>query len=868
MSSKSGGYAIAAVEFLAAAVLLFIPGAQGIAVSLAVASAATFAGTALTPTPPRQRTLKDSPTYGLKNFENPRGPEALVPILYGTHRLKPVVLAESVREAVEGVSPGDVRNTAEQEFRWLGAVAEGLVSDISEIRINDRDALSRRREEELGRGNGTKKEFTFPHRWVHLGEDEAPDVELYVDGVLKSWAKQTASVEFTMPTAASEKSFTIKRDDKDDRIIGSTLRVYVRGPGRPETEQLRRAGTYLWSAQKLAPWKMRLRFKTRPPAGYTVRVTYDVLHSDSLAIRQASDGTTKALFGTAPANGKKVTAKYRTTNFHGLRISWRPGSLDQQPMDGFTDQEQTRNPTTTKLTKSAAPLPYDTSGREVDDLRVGIVATQGMIQYKTDGGTEAVTARIRVDYRKVGATAWVTLRSSSGDSFKLIGQRSSEMRWEIDIRDELERRVAEGDSGAADALADFERAAYQVQVSRLTLESSDPLVADELHFQYVTEVIRDGLSHPGTALLGLRGRVGAAIGASGVLQVSCLATRAPLYDPRSAGGSRDIGSSQNPALAIRDLLTSSEGTAVERFGGGSFFTGSDLQLGAGAALNGFEAFADFCDAWVLRPGDDATQAASATNGERRCRLNVVLDTPASLMETVADLAFLGYCFATLQGAKWRFPLDQEGEAVFTFVDDIDPPNQNMSGFALRIDEWRNSPTGVKGTFWNEAIEYDRDELLHPVENLPESTPLNIREVDLRGVTRESEAGRMLRHLAEQARETPFPCSWDAHPGVQHVEAGDIVTVRTRVPYSTGANALELKVRVLAAVVGRDEQGKVTTRYEGRVMASQSYALNPVSVPVSSVPATTASRARAGSSASRGAARRVTGVRVRVQAVRR
>jgi hypothetical protein len=97
---------------------------------------------------------------------------------------------------------------------------------------------------------------------------------------------------------------------------------------------------------------------------------------------------------------------------------------------------------------------------------------------------------------------------------------------------------------------------------------------------------------------------------------------------------------------------------------------------------------------------------------------------------------------------------------------------------------------------------------------------------------------MLRHLAEQARALPFPCTWEAHPGVQHVEAGDVVLVRTRVPYSTGGNATDLKVRVLAGAVGRDEDGKLTVRYAGRVMDASVYTLKTVTVPVSTASAST------------------------------
>jgi hypothetical protein len=861
--SKTFGYILGGLEIVVGAILTFTGIFAEVGIPLMIAGAGTIAGTALTPTPPRQKTLRDSPTYGIDRFENPRGPDALVPLLYGEHRVKPVVIAESVTETSEGV----VGNTRQQEFRWLGVLAEGELADVWDIRINDREVFSKEREEELGRGNGSKKTFTFPHRWVYLGDDEAPAVEVFVDGVKKSWTKRSVQTEFTMPTDTRVKTFDLRRDNKTDRILSGSIRLCVRGTGRPETEQLRRVGVYRWSAQKLAAWKMRLRFRTRPPAGYTVRVTYDVLASDGLALVQAGNGVTQAVFGSAPANGKKVTAKYRTTSFRGIRVAWRPGTLDQQPIEGFSDLEQSRNPRESVLTRND-PVTYSTDGRNVDDLRIGVTAPRGLIQYQDDGGTEAIRVNVRVEYRKLGASSWTVLRS-----FTLIGERSSTMRWELTVRDELEKRAVAGESGAADALADFDRGAYEVRVTRTSAHSSNALVSDEIQFAYVTEVLREGFSYPGTALLGLRGVTTGFLSGSS-LRVTCMARRARLYDPRTDdhGGARDLGSSQNAALAIRDLVTSAEGAASERYGAGFFFTGTDLFLGTDgtpAERNGLIAFADFCDTWVHRPGDDATRPASATNGERRCRLNVVLDTPQSLMETVGDLAFLGYCFASLQGARWRFPLDQAGDAVFTFVDDVDPAAQNMSKFVLKLDEWSKSPTGIQGSFWSEAIDYERDELLYPVDGIAEGVPLNTREVDLRGVTRETEAARMLRHLAEQARALPFPCTWEAHPGVQHVEAGDVVLVKTRVPYSTGGKATEFKVRVLAGIVGRDEEGKLTVRYAGRVLRSSVYTLQAVTVPVSAAglsaaSATSSAATGTTSRSTRTRTRRVTGLRARVR----
>lgn len=857
MAGKSLGFALAAAQIIAG---ILIPGAG----ALIIAGAATALGTALAPAPPRTRELADSPTYGIDRFDNPRGPETHIPILYGEHEILPAVIAESVSEVDEGVSPGDVANTRMQRFRWLGVLCEGPVSAVTGITINDRPVLSDLVLEELGTGTGSRKEFTFPHRWVVLGDDEMPGVEVFVNGVKQTQDALIITQEFRV---TSSKTYDVV-DSYRDPILGSTIRVFIRGQGVPEFEQLAGSGTYRWSAQKKKAWKFRLRFKTRPPKGYFVRVKYQVVSSlGGMTLTQNARGVTKALFSQAPSNGYKVTARYRWSEMGKVRIAWRPGTLEQQPIDGFTDVEQSRNPSNSELAR-AQTVSYDTGGREVDNLRIGLVAQRGMILLQEDGGSEARKVDLRIQYRKTGASGWKTLRSARGGEWRLVGERTGTMRWEIDVLEELRERALEGGADAAQDLDDFDRSAYDIQITRTTPHPSDALATDDIEWSYVTEITHGGFSYPGTALLALSGLVGRAIAGSG-LRVSCTVRRAPLYDPRSTGSAaRDLGSSQNPALAIRDLITSSEGTAQERFGGGFFFAGADLFVGTdgGSELDSLIAFADFCDAWVHRPGDDATRPASAANGERRCRLNVALDTPQSLMETVGDLAFVGYCFASLQGARWRFPLDQDGDAVFAFVDDVDPPAQNMSNFVLKLDEWGKSPTSIQGSFWNEAIRYERDELLLPVEDIGEDAITHQRDVDLRGITRETEAVRMLRHLAEQARALPFPCTWDAHPGIQHIEAGDIVTVKTRVPYSTGATATELKVRILATVVARDEEGRVSVRYSGRVMESSTYAISPASAPVSSARPPEAVRAStAARSVRTRRLARVTGLRATIRA---
>ena len=75
MSGKTAGYIIGGLEIVVGVVAeIFSLGILSeAAIPLIVAGVATIVGTALTPTPPRQKTLRDSPTYGIDQFENPAG---------------------------------------------------------------------------------------------------------------------------------------------------------------------------------------------------------------------------------------------------------------------------------------------------------------------------------------------------------------------------------------------------------------------------------------------------------------------------------------------------------------------------------------------------------------------------------------------------------------------------------------------------------------------------------------------------------------------------------------------------------------------------------------------------------------------------
>ena len=100
------------------------------------------------------------------------------------------------------------------------------------------------------------------------------------------------------------------------------------------------------------------------------------------------------------------------------------------------------------------------------------------------------------------------------------------MRWEIGLRDEWEKLFIAGDADAGDKLADFDRAAYEVRVTRTSRDWTTTLVMNEIAFAYVTEITREGFTYPGTCLLAIQAMPSAGLTGQS-LRVSCVARRAP-----------------------------------------------------------------------------------------------------------------------------------------------------------------------------------------------------------------------------------------------------------------------------------------------------------------------------------------------------
>ncbi|MCK6479593.1 MAG: phage tail protein [Planctomycetes bacterium] len=790
-------------------------GGLPLAGSLALTGAVLSVGAALTAPGPRSRSLSGSRHYGIGQFSNPTDPDLAPPVLYGTARIIPQILQESVSTLSEGSGQG-IPHARKQGINILCAVAEGELSEITDVRLNDQPVLTDSETVKVSTGNGTQKVYSLPAPWVYL-----PSLTVQVNSVEKHQSTSTATDYPVLPAASN--AVTIGRN-AGEKILTETIRVYLDG-----TEETR-SGTYGWSVRRITKRKVKVVFRTRPPASAKIKVTFSYVGPSDLVVRQDGRGRTTLTFGTAPTSGHKIEATYRRTNFPGLVIETRMGTLDQEAIPGFGDERQSKT-VAQELTKDSERT-HRTAG-PVNDLRIGITAPRGFVVFTDSGGLDTIRSNIVIGYAFVDSAGTLGKYRELyhlGDADKpkadwiLAGQSTGPRTWEIGLRDTLQGLVNAGyaDVGGLDLEDDLATLAagtrVEVKVTRKDKVRTDAQSLDGLWFQYATEITDTLFSYPGTALLGIRAYINEGLDGAAPT-VTCTATRADLYDPRT--GAWD-GRSDNPALAVYDLLTSGNATAVERYGSRGWFTSADVDSTT------LEAWADYCDEYVHNDSSNKTASPSATNGEIRHSLNLVMDTPMALSEWVSDIAFAGGAFPVMQGVRWRFPLDKTGTASFAFTEDADPANSNIvaGSFEMGPEPLENTATDVEVTYFDRAHDWQADQVVASRDDLAETTPRKTTRITARGVDRASEASRLAERVLLHAVNNPVTASWLAHPGAIAPEAGDIVSVTTFVPGGTAASGWSAKAFRIVAMTREwpADQRAPLVRFEARVLSAKPYAV--------------------------------------------
>jgi len=276
--------------------------------------------------------------------------------------------------------------------------------------------------------------------------------------------------------------------------------------------------------------------------------------------------------------GVKTTQDYRN-----VYSACRTGTNTQQRLPGFSNLSRYTPYSGQKITV-ASPKIHQTN-ENVDAVKVKIVAST--LYRAGDSGIKETTVVCNLKYRKTGDTTWIDAVNpvTQTTAFEIKGKSTSSVDAYFVINFPT-------------------RDNYDVQVVRVTADSTDEKTQDEIYLTGVMEIEHTNIAYINTAVLGLV--IKATNNLSGSTpKVSVILNGRRIRDVREvyASGSGAIEKfSRNPANIVADLLVN------KRYGGGRFFSYANLDFKSAIE------FADFCDELVkkkIRLGDVGSYSTDA-----------------------------------------------------------------------------------------------------------------------------------------------------------------------------------------------------------------------------------------------------------------
>lgn len=442
-------------------------------------------------------------------------------------------------------------------------------------------------------------------------------------------------------------------------------------------------------------------------------------------------------------------------SFYTVTPSYRYGDIRQTTIPNFNDTYRPYTPPSSKMLWMEE-IEYTTEGNDFDALKVTVTFPGGLFFVKpvqtelhyepvtitwtevidgvstqktavsgskylgstTYGGdTVSASVTISIAYRKHGGGAWIPAPGDSGvgDSGQYIitEQKTSSFSKEFKI-DGLE-------SG-------FQ---YDVSVGRVTADSVETGLTDDIYFTGITEILKDDFTYPRCALIGLEALATNQL--SGSLDFSCLIHGSIV---RVWNGTAWVAQwSDNPAWVAYDILTQpvfANGT-VGIYKSGSTTATVSRYDGIDPSYidtNSFKAWADFCD--VLVPDGNGST-------EKRFVFNGIFDTGSSVWDCVLEVCKMSRAMVYIRGYKY-----------YAIYDDVATPVQMFTSGNIIADSFEetflsldNRATEIEVDFANEDNDYKRETITIIDPNA--TKPKQLTTEQLIGCTRNTQAWRVGRY---------------------------------------------------------------------------------------------------------------------------
>jgi len=452
-------------------------------------------------------------------------------------------------------------------------------------------------------------------------------------------------------------------------------------------------------------------------------------------------------YGRGPVQGRGSNPVYfndqPSTNFPGVTIQERLGTLNQTCMTGFEQNKLEYRPARMKIANTV-PITWTTPNNFFDDIEYSLVFPRGLYHYQDDGSRVSHSVGVRVQISVRGENDWTTLMdtSVSGDQLAPLFKAY---------------KVSEQGFNCVHGIQ------YDLKFAKTTGDESSGRYGDELYLRAVREVVDVAFTRPGKALLGITAL--ATEGLSGHIDVKWVADDklVRVYD----GAAWGLEFTRNRSFIVLDELTqpvvSGDGGAnpwtIERYEGIDP-TRVDLAF--------FYEWAVWCDQQVPSGVGEET--------EDRMPCDIICDWQTDVWSLCYELSQVGRMYPYWQGNVLTGWVDKATDDVIDLVTfDNTMVRSWKSGWAGFGEK-----AGSVEIFYKDALQgYERKS--RPLSN--EDAGLHTRVVALEGVgvTSYALATRVGNHTLQRNKLIKNINSVRMYKDALRYRLGKVVRLQSNVP---------------------------------------------------------------------------------------
>ncbi|EPD3467917.1 phage tail tip fiber protein [Escherichia coli] len=432
-------------------------------------------------------------------------------------------------------------------------------------------------------------------------------------------------------------------------------------------------------------------------------------------------------------NDTPITDTVGNASIPGVSIAWRPGSLDQAPINGFNSIESTVM--VNAQVKRDTPIIRTVSDRNVNRVRLN-VGVDSLVSSDNQGNQYETSVHLAIDVKPSSSSSWTIVKDVIIGPGKISGEY-------------LESHII-------DAPSEYP---FDIRVRRITADSTSDLLQNDTRWNSYSEIIDDNLSYPHTAVAGC------------VIdhdQYTDTPTRAyhlrglivdvpDNYNPETRtysglwlGGFKKAYTN-NPAWLFRYLIKN------ERFGLARQAGYIDVDDGALYTLS------QYCDQLV----DDGYGGL-----EPRMTLNAYITEQMSARDLLDNIAGMFRGIALWDGQRLTVMIDapQDPIATITNANVVDGAFTRSSiaraeCYNAVIVSWTDPGNG-----WEQSKEYVSDDELIARDGYNETT------LEAFGCTSRGQAYRAGKWLIETAKREPSKFTFKMARDAIHFTPGDIIEI--------------------------------------------------------------------------------------------